>query len=288
MRISLGTAQFGLDYGISNKSGKIEPKEVDKILSFAKKNGIKSIDTAQAYGESETVLGKYDIDDFEVISKLPPLEPNIDNTYDWTIKKFNDSLRRLRINCLYGYLIHNPNDLISNQGQNIFRALMKLKDQKLVKKIGVSCYDQNEVDEIISKFNLDIIQLPLKIIDRRFEKNGLLKKLKQSDIEIHTRSCFLQGLLLMKIEDVSQRFPHSSDIFKVWNEWLHQNDTSALEACLKYPLSIKYIDKVVVGIEKLDHLREILDFYIKKRSFSFPEIWSNDENLINPSKWKIS
>ena len=89
--------------------------------------------------------------------------------------------------------------------------------------------------------NLTLIlsNLPLNIIDRRFEKNGLLKKLKQSDIEIHTRSCFLQGLLLMKIEDVSQRFPHSSDIFKVWNEWLHQNDTSALEACLEYPLSTK-------------------------------------------------
>ena len=130
MRISLGTAQFGFDYGISNKSGKIEPKEVDKILSFAKRNGIKSIDTAKAYGESETVLGRYDINDFEVVSKLPPLEPNLNNTYDWTIKKFNDSLRCLGINRLYGYLIHNPNDLISNQGQNIFRALMELKVSK--------------------------------------------------------------------------------------------------------------------------------------------------------------
>ena len=287
MRLSLGTAQFGFDYGISNKSGKTELNEVGKILSFAKRNGIKSIDTASVYGESETVLGKYDINDFEVVSKLPSLESNSNNTYDWTIEKFKDSLRCLKIDCLYGYLIHNPNDLISNQGQNIFRALMELKDQKLVKKIGVSCYNQNEVNEIISKYNLDIIQLPLNIIDRRFEKNGLLKKLKQLDIEIHTRSCFLQGLLLMKIEDVSQRFPHSSNIFKVWHEWLHQNNISSVEACLKYPLSIKYIDKVVVGIEKLDHLVEILDFYSKKRSFSFPDVSSNNENLINPSKWKI-
>ena len=287
MRLSLGTAQFGFDYGISNKSGKTELNEVGKILSFAKRNGIKSIDTASVYGESETVLGKYDINDFEVVSKLPPLESNSNNTYDWTIEKFKDSLRCLKIDCLYGYLIHNPNDLISNQGQNIFRALMELKDQKLVKKIGVSCYNQNEVNEIISKYNLDIIQLPLNIIDRRFEKNGLLKKLKQLDIEIHTRSCFLQGLLLMKIEDVSQRFPHSSNIFKAWHEWLHQNNIRSVEAWLKYPLSIKYIDKVVVGIEKLDHLVEILDFYSKKRSFSFPDVSSNNENLINPSKWKI-
>ena len=89
MRLSLGTAQFGFDYGISNKSGKTELNEVGKILSFAKRNGIKSIDTASVYGESETVLGKYDINDFEVVSKLPSLESNSNNTYDWTIEIFN-------------------------------------------------------------------------------------------------------------------------------------------------------------------------------------------------------
>ncbi len=286
MRISLGTAQFGFDYGISNETGKVHPKEVEDIILFAKANGIKSIDTASAYGESESVLGKYDLKEFEVVSKLPPLEPNVNNSYDWTIKKFQNSLKCLGLDNLYAYLIHNPSDLISEEGHNIYKALKELKDKKLVKKIGVSCYKKNEIEEIYSKFKLDIIQLPLNIIDRRFEYGGFLKKLKQSNVEIHSRSCFLQGLLLMNTKDVIEKFPKSSKLFKAWQEWLDQNNVSALEASLNYPLSIKYIDKIIVGIETVDHLKEILDFYCQKRFFNFPDISTHDNSLINPSNWK--
>ena len=215
------------------------------------------------------------------------LTKDVSDSYSWTKKNIRDSLNRLGIKKLHAYLIHNAKDLLTPEGKNIYKALKELKEDKSITKIGISCYENKELDLILKRFNIDIVQLPLNIIDRRFEKNGTLTRLKESNIEIHTRSCFLQGLLLMDLDFILEKFPDSIQIFTVWREWISKNNLTAVQAALFYIKSLNHIDRVVVGVDCKRQLEEITSIFRQNKSLNFPDISSTNKNLINPSKWKI-
>ena len=286
MKLTLGTAQFGLDYGIANISGRVPSDEVRRILALAKKSGINTIDTAITYGASEKVLGDIGVDDFSVISKLPPLPDSRCDVSYWVQDQFEASLTRLNQRQIYGLLLHNPRDLLFDASNQLIHALLDLKNAGAVRKIGVSIYNSDELDEITKKIQIDLVQAPLNIIDRRMETSGWLERLKDAGVEIHTRSVFLQGLLLMKRQDIPTKFSRWCSIWDAWHEMLQHSGISPIAACLAYPLSLNQIDRVVVGADNIQQLQEIVEaakYPIVGLDTSFMS--SIDFDLVNPPRW---
>ena len=286
-KLAIGTAQFGLDYGVNNGK-KIAFKEVEKILSTALNNDIITLDTAYNYGECHKILGQAGVINNKIITKLPEIKLSKDiKTEKFIYNAVLESLKDLKLNKINGLLLHNPSQLNSNIGKEIYNTLCKLKSESLIDKIGISIYNPNELEEYVSKYNFDIIQSPLNIIDQRLINSGWLKKLKEMNIEVHVRSIFLQGLLLISKGNRPFKF---SKWNKFWNEWDSQMvkvNNSALEVCLQFIYSIKEIDNILIGIDSYDQFLEIINIKYNSK-FKFPELSEieNSENLINPSLWK--
>jgi aryl-alcohol dehydrogenase-like predicted oxidoreductase len=288
-KLALGTAQFGLTYGVANQKGKIEFSDVNKILKLAKNSNIDLIDTAISYGDSEKVIGDLGIIDFKLVSKLPPLPKDCSDVNSWVDKQVQSSLTRLGISSLYGLLVHRSENLLGNSGKKLINALNSIKLNGLVKKIGISIYDPSEYEQVMKFTRIDIVQAPLNIVDRRLVVSGLLTKLHSEEIEIHTRSAFLQGLLLIPSNKIPKSF---NKWFKVWEKWsleLKKNNLSAAEVCLLYPLSLPEIDRVIVGVDNVNQLNEIIKISKSQQSkIDWSFMISNDQMLINPTNWHKS
>tara|TARA_B100000579_G_scaffold217628_1_gene178002 strand:+ start:282 stop:1148 length:867 start_codon:yes stop_codon:yes gene_type:complete len=285
LNLAIGTAQFGLDYGISNFSGKVKLDEVKKIIRFAKISGIDTIDTARDYGDSEESIGKCDISSFKVVTKIGTLKGHENNVYDWSEQEVKSSLEKLGIEKMYGILLHRPLELLSKNGDELFKSISKIKRDRLVEKIGISVYSINELMNIVDKFDIDIVQLPINIINQEILNSGFLKVLKSKNIEIHARSCFLQGLLLMDYNEIPLKFKKWSNIFLDWHRWLEENNINAVQGCLSFINSIDDIDKVIVGIQNETQLKELVNYSNNKDIKNFPDLFCKDTDLIDPSNW---
>ena len=286
-KLALGTVQFGLNYGVSNFSGQTNLSEASKIIKLAKEENIDLIDTAISYGVSEKTIGKIGILDFRFVSKLPSVS-NINGDLTIIVEEMiKKSLQRLGIKSLYGLLIHKSQDLLGDSGSKLIHALNQIKAGGLIEKIGVSIYDPSEIDKIINLFKIDIIQAPLNIIDRRLEKSGWLKKLHNKNIEIHTRSTFLQGLLLMQQDQIPMKFNRWTDLFDRWFLELKKYNLNAAQVCLSYPMSLPEVDRIVIGVNTAEQLKKLIKLSkmkILNHDLSF--MISNDNLLINPSNWE--
>lgn len=289
-RIALGTAQLGSHYGVANKIGRLDSFEFNDLLDLARANGIDLLDTAMAYGCSESVLGEAGVDDFRVVSKLPTLPAGCKEVSLWVQKSISASLDALRIESLDGLLIHNAGDML-RQGSRLFsevlEALYVAKDEGLIKKVGVSVYAPAEVWTISKLFAPDLLQAPLNLVDRRFVSSGCFSRMSDEGAEIHTRSCFLQGLLLMDV--LPQYFSPWRELWMRWRAYLGAANVSPVAVCLAYSLHQQNVQKVIVGVDSVAQLSEILREANNLNPLpSLPEISSYDERLVNPSNWSIA
>lgn len=285
-KLALGTVQFGLGYGIANNQGQTSFAEVCKILNFAKESGITTLDTAIGYGESELVLGRAGIDAFSVVSKVPefPAGANI----QWFVDQCKQSLDRLGINQLDALLLHRSEQLLGDHYRLITDGLSLVQQQGLVRKVGLSIYSPSLLDELSWDWVPDVVQAPFNVLDRRIASSGWLAKLKKNRSEVHARSLFLQGLMLQEEEKMSQWFPNWSHLWRQWHQWLQEENLTALQACMAVAMNQPMIDKVLVGVECLEHLECIVESTTQLTDVSIPERFStDDESLINPSLWNI-
>jgi len=286
----LGSVQFGTDYGISSTAGQVGVNEIKKILRYAHEKNINIIDTAPSYGRSEQILGETNNYDFNVVTKTRHFNNYEINKSDLILikKDFYRSLKYLKQKNIYGVLIHNSTDLLKKNGENLFNQLSELKQDNKVKKIGVSIYEESHLRTILDNFDIDLVQLPFNILDRRLIDNGLLFNLQKREVEVHARSVFLQGLLLMSETNRPNKFNKWSNLWRTWHQWLHDNQITALEASIKYAISMPLISKVLVGVETKSQLEEIV--IASSSNIALPEIplelYTDDANLLNPVNWK--
>ena len=285
-KVSLGTVQFGMDYGIANSSGQITLKECSSILSEASRIGIKNIDTATVYGKSEHILGEIGVNKFNVTTKIPYVPPETKDLIEHVEKLILESLSKIGLKSFYCVLIHDSKQLSNKDSQEkIFNALKKVKARGLVKKIGVSIYDPIELNNINYLSKYDIVQAPFNILDRRIIKDGWLDKLKKNKISLQVRSIFLQGLLLMPSELRPKKFSKWNGLWEAWDSWLIDSKLTPLEACLNFPLTIDNIDSIVVGVDSKEHLQQI-GKYLNNKNITYPSfLQSNDLDLIDPNHW---
>ena len=286
-KIALGTVQFGIDYGINSTSGQVKSSKVLDILNYARSQNISLLDTAPDYGDSEQVLGDANTQDFKIVTKTRHFDQAVisDQEVNLLISDFNQSLQFLKQKSVYGVLVHNADDLLKLGADKIFKQLQIFKQRGLITKIGVSIYSDNQLKKIIENFDIDLIQLPFNILDKRLMDSGILSKIHAQGIEVHARSVFLQGLLLMSEQNRPDKFNRWSGLWKIWHEWLNDSQITALEATIRYAISMPEISKVLVGVDNKDQLKEII---IASNGIlpNIPtELHTNDINLLNPSNW---
>jgi aryl-alcohol dehydrogenase-like predicted oxidoreductase len=284
-RLALGTVQFGLPYGIANRTGQINRAEVSDIIRRAKTAGIDTLDTAIAYGESEQCLGEVGVNEWRVITKLPEIPTGCGNIAKWVEDHIQGSLNRLGLSSLTGLLLHRPRQLLESGKEELWPTLMKLKCDGVIQKVGYSIYAPDELDKLWKTYKPDLVQLPFNIFDRRLVTSGWLNKMHESYVEVHVRSVFLQGLLLMDKKNRPAKFNRWSEQWDIWGGWLQECNISPLKAALAFALSDKRISRVVIGVDSLIQFEEILSATDVEIN-DFPEDLSNtDPILLNPSQW---
>jgi aryl-alcohol dehydrogenase-like predicted oxidoreductase len=284
-RLALGTVQLGMPYGIANLTGQVSHLQAKAMLQLALANSIDTLDTAMSYGDSEACLGKIGTKSFKLITKLPALPNDCEDVCAWVQQQVATSLARLGVTTIYGLLIHRPEDLLGQNGAELHHALQLSKDNGQVKKIGISIYSPAELQLLLSRYRFDLVQAPFNLIDRRLYTSGWMRRLRDEGIEIHTRSAFLQGLLLMAQADIPAKFSPWNNLWQNWRQWLDDRNLTALQTCLAFSLSFPEIDRVIVGADSTDQLMQIVSSENRKFISDFPNLQSEDESLINPVNW---
>lgn len=296
MKLGLGTVQFGLNYGVSNVSGRVPQMQVESILALARQNDVTLLDTASQYGDSEKVLGTVMQNNnyFDVVTKTPSFLKYdvITTTHAISLKNtFQQSVLNLNKNSCYGLLMHQADDLLKPGSDYLMDALLDLKSCGKVRKIGVSVYSAEQIDQLLDRYHdIDIIQLPLNVLDQRLMQSGHLKKLKERHIEIHARSIFLQGLLLMDVTALNAFFNPFVSHLQFYFNVIAQLSLSPLLAAILFVTQIKEIDRMIVGVTSVAEFNQIICAYKTTRNttidFSFAV--TNDTQFINPVHWKLN
>ena len=291
-QLCLGTAQFGLAYGITNAVGQVPESEVAQLLHQAATNGIRWLDTAQAYGNAETVLGRHLHcgHEFQLISKLPAQRQQSFTAADQALweQTLQTSYERLGIKSLDAFLLHRPSDLNKPGGELLQEWLLGLRNRGLVQRLGVSIYEASDLDGL-DAILLDLVQLPLSLYDQRLFQDGTLARLRASGTTLHARSLYLQGLLLSPSER--------------WPSWvrpevlLHHQKLEALaqeRGCQLIDLALgfarvqKDLEAVVLGLCSCKELAELKSAWAASSPWQEGEwqAWAlHDPFIINPRRW---
>jgi aryl-alcohol dehydrogenase-like predicted oxidoreductase len=272
MNLGLGTAQFGSDYGVTNKRGQVSGARVEEILRFAAANGVRVLDTAAVYGASEDILGRalWNGHPFRIVTKIAPGRG--------VRESFLRSLERLRQDSVYGLLLHRAADLDHAAAEQ----LLELKRQRLVSRIGLSIYEAAELARCRALLFPDIVQAPLSIADQRLIRDGTLARLRAEAVEIHARSVFLQGLLLVE----PARMPPA---LRPIGEHASSVGVSQLALALGFVAQVPEVDVALVGVTGLDELTEIVRACrAAPPRHDYSQLAVGDENILNPSRWPKS
>ena len=286
MNLALGTVQFGLDYGISNSTGKPPLEEVKRILISAREQAVDTLDTAVAYGDSETVLGCIGVSGWRVVSKVPAFQKIGMSGKEWVLHHLRESLERLRIKQLDSLLLHNAADLLGEEGRQIAAGLREAKAEGLVGKVGYSIYSPRPLKELVQIMPPDLIQAPLNVFDQRLVRSGWLNKLFEMGVEVHTRSVFMQGLLLMTSEMRPQAFNKWNDLLRRWDRTVGERGEQALALSLGFVKGHLGISRVVLGVESLKQLEQLIKVWDQAVPFDANGFACDDPHLVEPSNWK--
>lgn len=284
--LSLGTVQFGLDYGVANKGGKPNPSDVNSIIDYLYKNEINIFDTAQSYGNAEIVLGKT-LEKKEkkyIISKL--------SSTDFLVReKIETSLKNLKIKKLFGLLLHDTK-IFDNWSKEEDNYVKNLKNHDLITYFGTSIYSNAEFDLSLNNDSVDIIQVPFSLFDQRAIRYNWFEKAKQKNKLLIVRSIYLQGLLLMDIDNVPFKLSAAKKYINILDEFCVKNKLSRQELIIGYVKKRTTGAIKLFGCENIKQAKENINIYNKNFNLrdSELELLENyfteiDETIWNPSKW---
>lgn len=282
-KLILGTVQFGLPYGINNQNGLLTEEEVYEILHRAKVLGIKTLDTAAAYGKAEMRIGAFHKNNeaFNVITKFSKKEGE-----NWETSLKN-SLNDLNMQCVDTIMFHSFDAFHENK--EIIPKIVSANKGRLFKKLGVSVYTNQELNALKEVDEVDVIQLPFNLLDNEHQRGEILKDLQSSGKEIHTRSCFLQGLFFMDEENLPIRLKSLKPFLEGIKNIAKENKVEVGHLALQYVLNKKYIDGVLFGVDSIHQLEQNFNWAIKPVPeaifIEIDKIQISNTKLLNPSEW---
>lgn len=269
-KLCLGTVQMGMKYGVNNAMGR-QPsmEECFDVLQAAIDKGIDCFDTASAYGNAEKILGQFDLaskstslgTSVKVISKLCP---NCEDAEDAVLKELQKSLQSLRAKSLYGYMLHRSSDMCR---KGIMEGMERVKAEGLVQKIGVSVYEPEEALSALNDIRIDLIQIPCNLLDGRWEKVAFFEQAAKRGIEVHVRSVFLQGLLLMAPEQADAKVHGSGKFVRQFQGIAQSYGFTPKEAAFLSIVCHPGISRMVFGVDSREQLKENCSMLDKADSF---------------------
>jgi len=291
-RLALGTAQLGMKYGIANKSGRPDSDLAMKIVQTAWEGGIKIYDTAQGYGESERALGKALkslglTSDANIITKL---DPNVDHIDKMALEQaVKESLSRLNVRILHGLMLHRE-EYLELWEKGLGEILQSFIEKGLTKHIGVSVYSPEGAMLAVEKDEINMIQIPSNILDRRFEKAGVFALAQRRGKEIYIRSVFLQGLILMKAEDLPENMQFAIPILNNLGALSQQTGLSKQDLALGYVGLAFPETKVIFGAETSSQVEDNMKSWKRTLPVGFVERVQEEfgyveERILNPALW---
>ena len=286
-KIAIGTANFGMQYGVANSQGKLSKNSVAEILGLAKSLGVTCLDTANAYGESQNALGEFGVRNWRVVSKISSIPRDCEDVRSFVRAEIDLILTSLNLSEFDTVLVHNPKDLMGNVSEIVYEELQKAKSQGQVEKIGVSIYDPSDLESITSQFQLDVVQAPINVFDNRLQDSGWLDRLASMGVEVHARSVFLQGVLLSAIAQNNDFFKPWKTTFEKWNRFAESSGTSAMMNCIKHVNSYDKVTFAVVGVDSAQNLSEVFDAFSARPQRINEDNFGVDSQLINPARWSI-
>lgn len=290
MNLALGTVQFGLPYGATNYAGQVGKDDARSILDEAFKSGITMVDTAASYGTSENILGALIGSDprFKVITKTIALPNDVSNkaAVDQLIARFESSLTLLRRTSVYGLLCHHAADLVGPAGDMLFERLGDLRAQGKVTKLGVSVYESKEAEALIKRYPIEIMQLPVNVLDQRMLQSNTLELLQSRNVEVHARSAFLQGILL-SLPDRWKNVPEGLvEPVHCFQKDMTEAGISALQGALGFMRSLP-IDTIVVGTTSAQELKAISSAWVASLpgNIKWKKYGITSPLLVDPRRW---
>lgn len=291
-RLILGTAQLGMTYGIANRTGRPNGNVATAVVDAAWQGGIRCFDTAQAYGDSETVLGNcvHSLGIANQVNVVSKLSPDIDATNrDLIFHCLEKSFERLRLSSLYGLMLHCE-EMLDDWNDGLGDALIELKALGRVRHIGVSVYTPERAFQALETEGIDLVQIPANILDRRCELAEVGEAAVRRGCELHVRSVFLQGLLLISPEELSAKMSFVKPVLAQLAALAAEANLAQQEVSLLYVRERWPHARVLFGAESERQVRSNIDCWQKKIDPSvfekFDEAFNHvDEKIIRPDRW---
>lgn len=285
-KIALGTANFGMDYGVANASGQLTSDKAASILSKCREVGINTIDTATAYGSAEQVLGGLGCSDFNVITKIPRVEIS---GADEISRQLQLSIARLNLNRpLDAVLYHAGNETSNVDLRTVHELLSIQKERGLVSKIGFSLYGMGHLIASLGDCVPDIIQAPFNVFDQRLNEDRIGRTLANLGCEVHIRSIFLQGLLVdpASAPPSLARYQSRFDRFRTYCTEIGR---SPVQVALMFALAQTWASSTIVGVDSADQLQSLVscvdELPYEQLQRDLIQFRENDLSLIEPSRW---
>jgi aryl-alcohol dehydrogenase-like predicted oxidoreductase len=294
-KLILGTANFGLDYGIANKR-MLSEAEAFAILEKAVEVGVSGVDTARGYGDAEMLLGRFFKAHgkvLDVVTKLPDSEYRSDGDVK---SQIDASLERLGIERIDTLLLHSFNTF-ERHGDVLLPVLERYAAEGLIRRYGLSVYHPHEIGTAIEKareagFRIGAAQLPLNLFDRRFLKDGYLEALRSAGITLYGRSIFLQGLFFVDGATLSGYLKQAAPKIESLKSLARTHDISIEGLALLFAAS-SGVEYVVLGVDSAAQLEQNAALTINNANDPFSTIKNEldglevaDEDIILPYRWE--
>ena len=296
VKLCIGTVQFGMDYGV--QGGTRPPvQEAVSMLDFAVKNGVDAIDTAAAYGTAEEVVGEFlakktlPRDTVQIISKFGTgIFDGVDaSSYAKALRAAAEiSLKRLRTDYLDAYICHVPT---AAGDLTIIEAMAVLKASGLVRHVGFSVYDPDQAQTCLTADVVDFIQSPFSFLDRRMETSGALAAASAKGVDLHTRSAFVQGLMLMDVAKIPERLAATRPVISDLEAACAEAGFSRRALALAFVKANPNISHLVFGVDNMAQLEEIVADFDRPVDFGAVKSIADrfaavDPAIFLPNNWK--
>lgn len=285
-KLALGGAQLGMAYGATNHAGAPSASDLEAIFLAAAEGGLDLVDTAPAYGNSETAIGDAAHGaGFDIITKTPPAAQLVEESGALR-RSLKASLQKLKRPKVAGLLFHEADVLLGPEGPRLFDEAQALKSEGLVERVGVSVYTHAQIEAVLTMASPEIIQLPMNVFDQRMLGSGILDVLQARDIEVHVRSAFLQGVLLSSPEALPERLEALRPALREWHGALLQAGVSPAAAALAFLRAIPAVDRIIIGVTSRAQLEDILEAYRQQpKALPYERFAQSDPALVDPREW---
>ena len=282
-KLALGTVQFGIDYGINNSHGQISRFEAEAIVDYASKHGVSVLDTARSYGNAESVIG-------EILSLEPSyrkIEVVTKVSYDSRLSLSHNisvSCNNLKRDFIDTVLFHSFEDY------KLYSDSIDISEKFNIRKLGVSVYTNAEIEKILDDSRIKVIQVPFNLLDNEYQRGEILRLAKSKGKEVHTRSAFLQGLFFMKPSNIASNLIGLRKELESIQDLCKDYNVSVSDLALQYCLCKDYINKVIIGVDTLDHLKININssntVIPQNLVFEIDKIVVKAVELLYPSNWQ--